>query len=183
MARRRDINDIDEDEEGQIVDYSGSGDSDDDNRSKKKLLEEAFRRRPASDLGAVDTSQPLQFSVLREDDELLVRSNQAFRGKTPVGVELPKASTHRMMLERLQELFPDMVEGVQSDLAEGGFRNVLDFMASICVAELAKILDDENLPLTHGVNWNELGRDYRCFRQQGIIYDLLDYSKRPRDDA
>ena len=33
------------------------------------------------------------------------------------------------------------------------------------------------LPLTHGVNWNELGRNYRCFRQQGIeisIYDLLD---------
>ena len=33
MARRRDINDIDEDEEGQIVDYSG--DSDDDNKSKR----------------------------------------------------------------------------------------------------------------------------------------------------
>jgi len=32
MARRRDINDIDEDEEGQIVDYSG--DSDEDNKSK-----------------------------------------------------------------------------------------------------------------------------------------------------
>jgi len=46
MARRRDINDIDEDEDGQIVDYSG------------KLPEEAFRRRPAPDLGAVDTSQP-----------------------------------------------------------------------------------------------------------------------------
>ena len=29
------------------------------------------------------------------------------------------------------------------------------------------------------MNWNELGRDYRCFRQQGIevnIYDLLDCS-------
>ena len=55
----------------------------------------------------------------------------------------------------------------------------MDFLASIRVAELAKILDDENLPLTHGVNWNELGRDYRCFRQQGIevnIYDLLDCS-------
>jgi hypothetical protein len=72
-----------------------------------------------------------------------------------------------------------MVEGVQWDLTEGGFRNVLDFLASIRVAELAKILDDENLPLTRGVNWNELGRDYRCFRQQGIevnIYDLLDCS-------
>ena len=38
---------------------------------------------------------------------------------------------------------------------------------------------DENLPLTHGVIWNELGRNYRCFRQQGIevsIFDLLDSS-------
>ena len=100
-----------------------------------------------------------------------------------MGVELPKASTHAKMLEKLQELFPEMVEGVQWDLTEGNFRNVLDFQASIRVAKFAKILDDENLPLTHGVNWNELGRDYRCFRQQGIIYDLLDYSKRPRDDA
>ena len=96
-----------------------------------------------------------------------------------MGVELPKASTHLKMLEKLQELFPEMVEGVQWDLAEGGFRNVLDFLASIRVAELAKILDDENLPLTHGVNWNELGRNYRCFHQHGIevsIFDLLDCS-------
>ena len=50
MARRRDINDIDDDGEGQIVDYS------------------------------LDTSLPLEFSVLREDDEILVRSNQVFRG-------------------------------------------------------------------------------------------------------
>jgi len=107
-------------------------------------------------LGAVDTSQPLQFSVLREDDEILVRSNQAFRGEMtlPVGVELPKAFTHLKMLEQLQELFPKMVEGMQWDLAEGGFRNVLDFLASICVAQLDTTLDDENLPLTHGVNWN-----------------------------
>ena len=179
MARRRDINDIDEDEEGQIVDYSG--DSDNGDKPTEILPEDKFRRRPAPDLGALDTSQPLEFSVLREDDELLVRSNQAFRGETtlPMGVELPKASTHLKMLEKLQELFPEMVEGVQWDLTEGGFRNVLDFLASIRVAELAKILDDENLPLTHGVNWNELGRDYRCFRQQGIevnIYDLLDCS-------
>ena len=69
-----------------------------------------------------------------------------------MGVELPKASTHAKMLEKLQELFPEMVEGVQWDLAEGNVRNVLDFLASIRVAELAKILDDENLPLTHGVN-------------------------------
>ena len=67
MARRRDINGIDEDEEGQIVDYSGY--SDDDNKSKEKLPEEAFRRRPAPDLGAVDTSQPLQCSILRETCE------------------------------------------------------------------------------------------------------------------
>jgi hypothetical protein len=31
----------------------------------------------------------------------------------PVGVELPKASTHLKMLEKLQKLFPEMVEGVQ----------------------------------------------------------------------
>jgi hypothetical protein len=54
MARRRDINDIDEDEDGQIVDYSG--DSDDGNKSKEDLPEEAFRRRPAPDLGVLDTS-------------------------------------------------------------------------------------------------------------------------------
>ena len=98
MARKRDINDIDEDEDGQIVDYSG--DSNDENKSKEKLPEETFRRRPAPDLGAVDTSQPLEFSVLTEDDEILVRSNQAFRGETtlPEGVELPKASTQLKML-------------------------------------------------------------------------------------
>ncbi len=33
MARIRDINDIDEDDDGQLVDYSG--DSDDDNKSKR----------------------------------------------------------------------------------------------------------------------------------------------------
>ena len=182
MARKRDINDIDEDEDGQIVDYSG--DSNDENKSKEKLPEETFRRRPAPDLGAVDTSQPLEFSVLREDDEILVRSNQAFRGETtlPEGVELLKASTHLKMLKKLQERFPEMVEEVQWDLAEGGFKNVLDFLASIRVAQLATILDDENFPLTHGVTWNELGRNYRCFHQQGIevsIFDLLDC---PTDD-
>ena len=60
-----------------------------------------------------------------------------------------------------------------------GLRNVLDFLASLRVDEFAKILYDENLLLTHGVIWNELGRNYRCFRQQGIevnIYDLLDRS-------
>ena len=34
-------------------------------------------------------------------------------------------------------------------------------------------------PLTHDVNWNELGRDYRCFRKKGIevsIFDLHDCS-------
>ena len=32
-------------------------------------------------------------------------------------------------------------------------------------------------PLTHGVIWNELGRNYRCFRQQDVdvsIFELLD---------
>ena len=82
-----------------------------------------------------------------------------------------------MVLEKLQELFPEVVEGVQWDLAEGGFRNVFDFLASLRVAELTKIFDDENLPLTHGVIWNELGRNYRCFRQQDVevsIFELLD---------
>jgi hypothetical protein len=89
-------------------------------------------------------------------------SNQAFRGEMtlPVGVELPKTSTHLKMLEKLQELFPEMAEGVHWDLMEGNFRNVLDFLVSIRVAELTKILDDENLSLTHGVNWNELGSQH-----------------------
>ncbi len=93
-----------------------------------------YRRMRSADLGAVDTSQ------------------QAFGGETtlPMGVELLKVSTQLKM----QELFPEMVEGVQWDL----FRNVLDFLVSIRVAELSKILDDENLPLTHGVNWYELSR-------------------------
>ena len=92
MARRRDINDIDEDE-GQIVDYSG--DSDNGDKPTEILPEDKFRRRPAPDLGALDTSQPREFSVLREDDELLVRSNQAFRGETtlPEGVEREAAGT------------------------------------------------------------------------------------------
>ena len=68
-----------------------------------------------------------------------------------------------MVLEKLQELFPEMVEGVQWDLAEGGFRNVFDFLASLRVAELTKIFDDENLPLTHGVMWSELDRNIGAF--------------------
>ena len=79
MARRRDINDIDEDEDGQIVDYSG--DSDDGDKPIEILPEVKFQRRPAPELGALDTSQPLEFCVLREDDEILVRSIQAFRGE------------------------------------------------------------------------------------------------------
>ena len=35
-----------------------------------------------------------------------------------MGLDLPKVPTHRMMLEKLQELFPEMVEGVQWDLAD-----------------------------------------------------------------
>ena len=124
----------------------------------------------------------LPYSILREDHELLVRSNQAIRGETtlPVGVELPKASTHLKMLEKLQELFPKMVEGEQWDLTEGGFRNVLDFLASIRVAELAKILDDENLPLTHGVNWIEVNiyvvLDCSTDDDQVTLLTLLDHS-------
>ncbi len=63
MARIRDINDIDEDEDGQIVDYSG--DSDDGNKSEEDLPEKTFHRRPAPDLGELDTSQPLQCSIKR----------------------------------------------------------------------------------------------------------------------
>jgi hypothetical protein len=135
MARRRDINDIDDDEDG-LFDYSGESN---DDKSKDILPEDAFHHRPAPDIGTVDTSQPHQYSILREDDELLVRSNQAFRGETtlPVGVELPKASTHLKMLEKLQELFPEMVEGVHWDLTEGNSRNVFDFLASIRVAEFS----------------------------------------------
>ena len=59
-----------------------------------------------------------------------------------------------------------MVEGMQWDLAEGGFRNVLDFLASIRVAQLAHTWWWE--PPSHGATWNELGRNYRCFCQQGI---------------
>ena len=60
------------------------------------------------------------------------------------------------------------------DLAEGGFRNVLDYLERIRVAQLATILDGEkNPPLTHGVTWNELGRNHRCFRQQGIEVIIL----------
>ena len=122
MAHRRDINDINEDEEGQISDYSG--DSDNGDKPTEILPEEKFRRRPTPNLWS--------FFVLREDDEILVRSNQAFRGEA--AVDLPKVPTHRMVLEKLQELFPEMVEGVQWNLAEGGFMNVLDFLASLRVA-------------------------------------------------
>ena len=53
----------------------------------------------------------------------------------PIGVDLPKPSTHLMLLEKLPELFPELVERVEWDVREGGFRNVLDFLASIRVAE------------------------------------------------
>ena len=73
------------------------------------------------------------FNTKREDEEFLVRSNQAFIGETtlPMGVELPKASTQLKM----QELFPEMVEGVQWNLSEGNFKNVLNFQVSVRVAE------------------------------------------------
>jgi hypothetical protein len=89
MARIRDINDIDEDEDGQIVDYSG--DSDDDNKSAEDLPEEI--------LGTLDTSQPRQYSILREG-ETMHRD-----------IDLPKPSTDLMLLEKLPKLFPEMVEG------------------------------------------------------------------------
>jgi len=97
MARIRDINDIDEDEDGQIVDYSG--DSDDDNKSAEDLPEEIFRRHPAPGLGTLDTSQPRQYSILREG-ETMHRD-----------IDLPKPSTDLMLLEKLPKLFPEMVEG------------------------------------------------------------------------
>ena len=59
MARGRDIIDIDDDEDG-LVNYSGE--SDDDDKSKDILPEDAFRHHP--DIGAVDTSQPHRYSIL-----------------------------------------------------------------------------------------------------------------------
>jgi hypothetical protein len=59
------------------------------------------------------------------------------------------------------------------DLTEGNFRNVLQ--ASFLLSSLRYL--SMRTYLSHGVNWNELGRNYRCFCQQGIevsIYDLLD---------
>jgi len=76
------------------------------------------------------------------------------------------------MLEKLQELFPEMAEGVLWYLTVGNVRNVLDF--------LAKMLDEENLPLTQRVIWNELGRNCRCLRKQSVevnIDDMLDCSR------
>jgi hypothetical protein len=67
---------------------------------------------------------------------------------------------------------------VQLDVRDGGFRNVLDFLASLRIAEFTQHLYDENLPLTHGVNWNEFGKNYLCFRLQRVevdIFDLLDF--------
>jgi hypothetical protein len=96
----------------------------------------------------------------------------------PRDIDLPKPSTHLMLLEKLPQLFPELVEGVEWDVREGGFRNVLDFLASIRVTEFTQQNDDENLPLTHGVNWNEFGRNYRNFRPQEVgvdIFDLLDF--------
>jgi hypothetical protein len=83
-----------------------------------------------------------------------------------------------MTLEKLLQLFPELVEEVEWDVREGGFRNVLDFLASIRVSEFTQQMDDDNLPYTHGVNWNEFGRNYRNFRLQQVeidIYDLLDF--------
>jgi hypothetical protein len=91
-----------------------------------------------------------------------------------------------MLLEKLPELFPELVEGVEWDVREGGFRNVLDFLASIRVTEFTQQTDDENLPLTHGVNWNEFGRNYRNFRLQEEevdIFDLLSWWFRPHKRA
>ena len=70
-----------------------------------------------------------------------MRSNQAVRGETmPMEVDLPKPTTHLTILEKLQELLTEMVEGVQWDVMEGGFRNVLDFLASIRVAVMRTYL-------------------------------------------
>ena len=53
MSRRRDINDIDDDENGL---FDCSGESDDDDKSKDILPEDVFRHRPAPDVGTIDTS-------------------------------------------------------------------------------------------------------------------------------
>ena len=58
----------------------------------------------------------------------------------------------------------------------------MDFLASLRVAELTKIFDDENLPLTHGVIWNEIGRNYRCFRQKGTEVSIFELLECPTDD-
>jgi len=60
MARRRDINDIDDDEDG-LFDYSGESN---DDKSKDILPEDAFHHRPAPDIGTFDTSVASQLVKL-----------------------------------------------------------------------------------------------------------------------
>ena len=57
------------------------------------------------------------------------------------------------MNDLLHELFPDLGDEVQWDLTESNLRNVLDFLASVRVSELSMILNSDNLPITHGVQW------------------------------
>ena len=176
MSSSKKIEEIDE----EIVDYTAESD---DGKSTDSDPENLFRRRAAPDLGTADgydSTQPQQGSVLREDDVILVRGSHAFRGvNLPMEMILPKVSTHQEVRDLLHELFPDLGGEVQWDLTEGNFRNVLDFLASVRVSELSKILDSDNLPITHGVQWGELGRDCRSFRSQSReidIYKLLDHS-------
>ena len=176
MSSSKKIEEIDE----EIVDYTAESD---DGKSTDSDPENLFRRRAAPDLGTADgydSTQPQQGSVLREDDVILVRGSHAFRGvNLPMEMILPKVSTHQEVRDLLHELFPDLGGEVQWDLTEGNFRNVLDFLASVRVSELSKILNSDNLPITHGVQWGELGRDYRSFRSQSReidIYKLLDHS-------
>ena len=83
-----------------------------------------------------------------------MRGSHAYRGANlPMEMILPKVSTHQEVRDLLYELFPDMGDEVQWDLTEGNFRNVLDFLAIIRVSESSKILNSDNLPITHGVQW------------------------------
>lgn len=177
MSSSKKIEDIDED----IVAYNADSDDDrvpENKKSNEPKPEDQLRRGPASDLGIADgydSSQPQQGSILREDQIFLVRGDHAFRGKNmPMDMMFPKVSTDLEKLELLRELIPELRRETTWSITDGNFRSDLDFLASIRVAEFSKILDDDNLPITHGVEWGELGRDYRW--KDLSIYDLLDHA-------
>ena len=86
-----------------------------------------------------------QGSILKEDAIILVIGSHAFRGENmPMNMEFPKVSTDMEKFELLQELFPELRRETTWSIADGSFRSVLDFLASIRVAEFS---------ITHGVEW------------------------------